>query len=105
MSQTSQELLSDREKAKMKADDRILKLGSIDGRPLNSAGLLDTRLFKGENNLHAIRDPYTSLWSLRYDTGNLPPALKLKFTGFNKLHDYVTNYLKGRNVKIEKIID
>lgn len=94
-----------RMKAKMRSDDRILVLTSIDGRPLNSAGVLDMRLFKGENALHAVRDPLTSLWSLRYDSGILPASLKVKFSNFNKLYTHVERYMNNRRVKIDKVID
>lgn len=109
MSRTSQEYsegrLEEKRKTKMHSDNRILKLAPIGGRPLNSAGILDMRLFKGENNLHAIWDPQSNLWSLRYDSGILPAALKVKFSGFNKLHSYLTSYLKSRNVCISEIVE
>lgn len=89
----------------MHSNNRVLKLAPIGGRPLNSAGILDMRLFKGENNLHAVRDPETSLWSMYYDSGILPAVLKVKFSSFNKLQSYLTSYLKSRNVFISEIVE
>jgi len=97
--------LEEGQSAKMRSDDRILVLEITDGRALNSAGLLDNRLFKGENRLHAVRDPMSSLWYMKYDNGILPQPLRQRFSSFNKLVDYTTLYFKRRGVKIEKIID
>src|SRR6266853_529038 len=66
---------------KMRARDRIFKLGVIDDKlPKNSTGMVDTRLFTGENNLHAKMDPETCFWSLQYDSGALPQPLENNFT-------------------------
>src|SRR5258705_8640485 len=50
------------------SDDRILTLKIVDDKaPLNSTGLVDKRLFSGENKLHAIADKQTGLWFFRYE--------------------------------------
>lgn len=88
----------------MHTDDRLLVLSPIDGtKPLNSSGIVDNRLFKGGNRLHAIRDPMTSIWRMEYDSGVLPGALQKKFTSMNKLMTYVTNYFAKRNIKIDRV--
>lgn len=94
------------QKAKERSSDRILVLKPIDGaKPLSSTGLVDTRLFTGENKLHAIMDDTNCMWRLKYDQGGLPPALKQTFTGFSKLIDYTKTYFKKRNIEIVDILD
>jgi hypothetical protein len=83
--------------------DRVFKLKPIEGSPLSSRGITDKRLFTGDNNLHAIQD--AGLWFLKYDDGSVPPALKQRFTNFNQLLKYVTNYYRIRNVEIIEILD
>ncbi len=91
---------------KMRARDRIFKLGVIDDKlPKNSTGMVDTRLFTGENNLHAKMDPETCFWSLQYDAGALPQPLKVNFTTFPALKRHVEDYFKTRNIEIKEILD
>lgn len=92
-------------KTRLRSDDRVFVLSPINGRPTTTMGLLDKRLFSGENRLHAIKDPQTCLWHMRYDSGVLPEALKQKFTKFSSLVDYIKDYFSRRNVKIEEVID
>jgi hypothetical protein len=106
--QTALDFIADNPKyqAKMHSDNRTLVLKIVDGKkPLNSIGLVDARMFKGGNNLRAIREPMTSLWRLEYDSGILPQALRKKFTSINKLMTYVTDYMGKRNIRVEKIVD
>ncbi len=91
---------------KMRAKDRVFKLGIIDNKlPKNSTGMVDTRLFSGENNLHARMDPETCFWSLQYDSGALPQPLKVNFTSFPALKRHVEDYFKTRNIEIKEIQD
>ena len=91
---------------KHRSPDRILQLKVIDGtQPKTSTGLLDPRLFSKGNNLHAIQNPETTLWVLKYDQGVLPPQLKQSFTSFKKLLQYTEMYLKARNVEVEEVRD
>lgn len=86
--------------------DRILVLETIDGeKPLSSTGLTDPRLFTGENKLHAIKDPQTCLWYLKYEKGVLPPQLKGQYTGFNQLRRFCEDYFIKRNMRIKEVID
>lgn len=72
----------------------------------NVTGMVDRKLFTGENHLHAIMDTQTCLWRLAYDNGTLPNGLKDKmFTGFHPLYNHVNEYLKTRNAHIESVID
>ena len=107
--QTLQEYSNDNrsqlEKDKMRSTDRIMHLELMEGTPLSAAGLLDNRLFKGGNRLHAIRDPMNSLWYMEYDNGILPQPLRQRFSSFNKLYDYAVAYFAKRGVKISKIDD
>lgn len=87
-------------------DDRILSLELIDGKaPLSSTGLIDKRLFRGENKLHAIKDTQTCLWYMKYDDGLIPEPLRQRFTTFSRLFKTAEDYFTKRNVKITEIID
>lgn len=86
--------------------DRVLVLEPIDGKsPLSSTGMVDPRLFTGENKLHAIKDEQTALWHFKYDMGVLPPQLKQEFTGFPKLKTFADNYFKKRNIQIKEVLE
>lgn len=85
--------------------DIVLKLKPVNGRPKGPSGLLDTGLFTGNNNLHAIMDTQTCLWSLAYDHGKLPPQLKQRYTGFHPLMKHVTEYMRLRNIEISEVQD
>lgn len=92
----------------VRATDRVLVLRPIDGKPLSSAGLLDTKLFKkGEdaNRLHIIMDPQNCLWTFQYDKGIVPPVFKQHFTSFTKAHDFARDYMLRRNIEIVETID
>lgn len=93
--------------SKERSDDRVLVLKLMEGKTAqSSSGMLDNRIFTGENNVHAIRNPLTNLWYLKYDKGGLPQGLRTqKFTSFNKLHTFVKEYFKRRNIEIKEIID
>ena len=91
---------------KMRAKDRIFILGVIDDKkPKNSTGMVDTRLFTGENRLHAKMDPETCFWYFQYDAGILPQPLKTKFTSFPSLKRHAQEYFKNRNIEIKEVID
>lgn len=90
----------------MRSPDRILVLKTIDGeKPLSSKGLVDPRLFTGENKLHAVMDMQTTLWHLKYDQGIVPPPLKCQFTSFKMLRQHATEYFRSRNIEIVEIKD
>ena len=90
----------------IKKADRTLVLEVIDGTlPKSSTGLVDSRLFSGENNLHAVMDPQTMLWSLRYEHGGVPTKFKQTFTSFPKLKKFVDDYLILRNIRIKEVLD
>lgn len=85
--------------------DRVLVLSPIDDKsPLSSTGMVDPRLFTGENKLHAIRDEQTALWHFKYESGVLPPQLKQQFTGFKALRKHAEDYFKKRNIQIKEVI-
>lgn len=91
--------------SKMHTPDRVLVLKVRDGAPKSSTGLVDKRLFSGENKLHAIMDTNTCLWSLKYDMGAVPPALKQQFTGYSRLLKFVSEYFDRRNIDIVEVKD
>lgn len=85
--------------------DRVFKLETIDSKaPASSTGLLDKRLFTGDNKLHALVDE-DCLWIVRYEQGSVPKELRRKFTTFGRLLEYVEEYFTKRNVKITEISD
>lgn len=91
---------------KMRSHDRILVLTLVEGtKALDSKGLVDTRLFTGENRLHAVMDPRTCTWSMKYDMGGIPPVLKGMFTNFHALLKHAREYFKKRNIEINEVLD
>lgn len=85
--------------------DRVLTLSQIDGtKPLSSTGLVDKRLFTGENKLHAIMSPSNLLWTLKYEQGAVPPPLRDKsWTSFPLLMNDTRAYFKSRNIDIIQV--
>lgn len=84
--------------------ERILVLRPVEGEKAKSTtGMVDGRLFKGENNLRAIRDRQTNLWYFKYDIGAIPEQLKGTWTSFDQAKDVATEYFKTRNVQIVEI--
>lgn len=99
-------VIESRRREKMKTNDRVLVLKAIDGKSAkNSAGVVDSRLFTGENKLHGLYDERTGLWNLRYETGALPGALQQKFGTFTELEDFARKYFASRNVEVLEIIN
>lgn len=95
-----------RDNPKIKSDTRVFKLEVIDGKkPKSSTGLIDPRVFSGENNFSAVKDPRTNIWAFKLKSGGLPEALKQKYTKFEYLLEHATNYFEGRNMKIVEVID
>jgi hypothetical protein len=87
-------------------DKRLLVLEPLPGKkPTDVRGLIDSRLFNGNNELYAIRDYQYNLWRLQYREGGLPEPLRQHFTSFNTLLHYTTTYFQKRNVRIKEIID
>jgi hypothetical protein len=93
--------------SKNTGDDRILSLAQIDDKaPVSSTGLVDKRLFSGENKLHAIKDPENNFWYLKYEMGSLPEVLKhSRYTTFGRLFKHAEDYFSKRNIKIVEVID
>lgn len=91
----------------IKSTDRVLTLEVMDGqKPKSSTGLVDTRLFNGQQQLHLKMDPQTCLWYFQYSNpGLLPEALKGNYTGFKAGIKFAENYFKSRNIRIKEIKD
>lgn len=88
---------------KMASKDRIFTLKIIDNKkPKTSLGMVDTRLFTGENRLHVKKDE-TSFWYFEYDSGAVPEPLKHKFTGYRAAVKHAETYFKTRNITIEEV--
>jgi hypothetical protein len=89
---------------KTQTNDRVLVLKPRpDQNTLDNKGLIDNRLFKGENNLHAIMDTQTLLWTMKYEKGGLPEPLKQSWTSFKRLFDYAEKYFNSRGVDISEV--
>lgn len=87
-----------------RSTDRILVLERVN--PDNKdTGLFDPQVLSGTNKLHAVMDTRTCMWSLKYDRGIIPEALRQKFTSFRTLHEITETYLRLRNIKIVQVID
>jgi len=87
--------------------DRKLSLAPIEGKSVkNSSGLVDTRLFTGDQQLLLKMDPQTCLWYFQYtNTGLLPEPLKGKFTGFKAGLRFAEDYFSKRNIRITRVED
>lgn len=95
----------DKNVEKHRSTDRVFVLEVMEGKTGKSAGgLLDNRLFTEENKLHAIQNPSSCLWYLKYEQGIVPEPLRQQFTNFNALHKYVEGYFNKRNVNIKEVI-
>lgn len=93
-----------REAEKMHSFDRVIVLKPKEGEKVLSAqGSIDTRLFTGDNKLHAIYGVTNGLWFMKYDNGILPQALQGQFTELSSLLDFVRNYYQKRNVEIVEV--
>jgi hypothetical protein len=92
---------------KMVSNDRVLILEKDPNKSstLNGAGLIDNRLFKGTNRLHAIRDPQVGMWTLKYDAGLVPEPMRQHFTTWAKLYEFVTQYFIRRNIIVKEVQD
>ena len=99
-------VIESRRREKMATNDRVLVLQTLEGKSAkNSAGIVDSRLFTGQNKLHGLYDERTGLWNLRYETGALPGALQQKFGTFEQLEDFTRKYFATRNVEVVEIIN
>ena len=93
---------------KMHSTDRKLVLAIADGASAakTATGMLDKRLFTGENSIHLKMEPDTTLWYFQYDqNGVLPEPLRCKFTGFKVAKKFAEDYFKKRNVVITEVIE
>lgn len=85
---------------------RTIKLKVIDGKkPLNTTGLVDSRLFSGENHLIAKMNPETCHWALFYENGVLPQPLRQTWTSFRIMRTFLDGYFQRRNIEIKEVIN
>lgn len=89
--------------SKLSKPDRILVLAPIDDKA--SMAMVDKNLFTGGNELHAIMDKQTTLWSLKYKHGVIPEPFRQSFTSFKKAKAAAEDYYKRRGIKIEEVKD
>lgn len=92
-------------KENIRSDDRIIELKKIEGKhTLDSFGLVDNRLFNGENKLHATMEP-NGLWYVYYDKGMVEPTLRVKFTNFPSLMKFLVDHYRKRNIQVKEVLD
>jgi hypothetical protein len=91
----------------IRSKDRILSLSVVDGeKAKSSTGLVDTRLFTGDQQLHLKMEPETCLWYFQYsNNGMLPQGLQGKYTGFKAGIKMAEDYFRKRNIRITEIKD
>jgi hypothetical protein len=91
----------------LRTPDRTIILEKMDGKStLSSTGMVDNRLFTGEQTLKMKQDPQTCLWTFQYtNTGLLPGGLEGKFTSFSAGMRHATEYFARRNIKISAVKD
>lgn len=83
---------------------RTLILRPMEGeKAKTTTGMVDSRLFKGENELYAVMDRQSNLWSFRYKIGGIPEQLKGSWTRFQKAEEVAREYFKQRNIEIVEI--
>ena len=93
-------------KDKTKSTERILVLKPMEGEEVKtSKGIVDPRLWKGENELMAIMDETNCTWRLKYKAGAIPPQIRGVYTNFNKAYTAAVEYYKHRGLEIVEIKD
>lgn len=91
---------------KYHSDDRVFIFKPIEGkRPLSATGLVDPKVFTGENKLIAHKEEDTSLWIIKYADGMVPPVFKQRFTGFNAAMKFAKEYFTKRGFEIVEVKD
>ena len=89
---------------KTQTNNRVLVLKPREGENTRTdKGMIDNRLFKGDNRLHAIMDNQTLLWTLKYEKGGIPEPLKQSFTSFSRLFNHAERYFNSRGVDITDV--
>jgi hypothetical protein len=89
----------------LRSPDRILVLEPIANAPKTDQGLVDKRLFSGENKLHCRMNLANNMWSFNYDSGILPSSMRGNFTSFKKAREYAESYFLRRGIKVKEVID
>lgn len=87
----------------VRSNDRVIALAPREGAK-NVLGLVDPRLFTGENKLHAVMED-NGLWALHYDKGIAAEPLRQKFTSFPKAMKTIKEYYNKRNIDVKEVID
>jgi hypothetical protein len=94
------------QKTKERKTDRVLVLRPKAGEEAKSSkGMVDPRLFNGENKLHVTMDGQRLLWSFKYEHGGVPEALKQSFTNFPLAFEHAKRYFENRGIEIVDIQD
>lgn len=87
----------------VESNDKILNLKPMEGKKAtNSRGDVDPRLLKGENHLHAVQDG--TLWKFKFESGEIPVALRQRWTTFSRALTAAKEYYGKHNVEITEVI-
>lgn len=73
-------------------------------KTLDSAGVVDTRLWKGGNAIYAVMGD-GGIWHFQYQNGVLPEVLRGKFTSLSKLVSFAKEYFSKRNLEVTEVKD
>jgi hypothetical protein len=88
------------------SDDRVFVFKPAEGKKqLSSTGIVDPKLFTGDNKLVASKEEDTNLWVLKYTDGIVPPVFKQRFTSFSAAMKFAKNYFNKRGFQITEVID
>lgn len=86
-------------------DDRVFVLRPIEGKKaLASNGLVDTRLFTGDNHIHVKQDE-NSLWYIQLDMGLVPPGINQLYTSGARAISTMKGYYARRNIELIELVD
>lgn len=89
-----------------KSDDRSFTFKPVEGlRQTSSTGMIDKKIFTGENKLIAHKEEDTGLWVLKYENGIVPGSFKQRFTSFNMAYKFAKTYFYKRGYDIVEIKD
>lgn len=88
----------------LRKTDRTILLERIDPKNKDN-GMIDPKVFAGENNLHLVMDLVTGLWTFKYERGVVPGPLRDRFASPKQALVFAEAYLKTKNIKIVEVQD
>lgn len=86
----------------LRSNDRILVLERLD-KDNKKDGILDPKVFTGENNLHCYIDQ--GMWYFKMERGLIPGPLRQKYTSFRDAKQAAETYFGSKNIRIKDVLD